>query len=184
MPNYRRARIEGATLFFTVVTFDRRALLTTELALRSLRGAWKETRGRLFFRTQAICILPDHLHCIWTLPDGDRDFSGRWRSLKSLLSRAYLDSGGWRGPVNASRREREETGLWQRRFWEHWIRDEEDLRRHIDYIHYNPVKHGYVRRVTDWPWSSFHRFVRKGWYEPEWGETEPEGLDELTTVGE
>jgi putative transposase len=184
MPNYRRARIEGGSFFFTLVTFDRRSLLTSELALRSLRGAWRETRKRLPFQTQAICILPDHLHCIWTLPDGDLDFSGRWRSIKSLFSRRYLEAGGCRGPLSASRRAREEAGLWQRRFWEHWIREEADLRRHVDYVHFNPVKHGYVRRAGDWRWSSFQRFVREGWYDPGWGEREPVGLGDLGSVGE
>jgi putative transposase len=184
MPNYRRACVEGASYFFTLVTYERRSILTTDLGLRCLRSSWRSTRRRRPFRTVAVCILPDHLHCIWTLPEGDHDYSGRWNMLKGLFSKRFLAAGGQHTPRNRSRRAREEAGLWQRRYWEHWIRDEEDLRRHVDYIHYNPVKHGYARRAGDWPWSSFQRFVREGWYEPGWGEAEPVGLGDLGSVGE
>ena len=111
-------------------------------------------------------LLPDHIHCIWKLPEGNHDYSGRWREIKKRVSR-HLD---------AHTDRRKERGLWQRRFWEHLIRDEEDWRRHVDYIHYNPVKHGLVKRVSEWPWSSFARAVERGWYPADWGATEPSGI--------
>ena len=117
------------------------------------------------FQIDGIVILPDHLHTLWTLPEGDDDYSLRWRQIKSAFSRR-LDEGE---TVSASRSRKRERGVWQRRFWEHTIRDDEDFARHLDYIHYNPVKHGHVKRVADWPYSSFHRHVQQGIYSLEWG---------------
>lgn len=117
------------------------------------------------FRIEAAVILPDHLHAIWTLPDGDRDFSTRWMLIKAGFSR-QLESGERR---SKSRFVKGERGIWQRRYWEHFIRDEEDLARHADYIHYNPVKHGHVRQIKDWPHSTFHRHVNRGMYPIDWG---------------
>jgi putative transposase len=121
------------------------------------------------FRTDAVCLLPNHLHCIWTLPESDSNYSVRWKEIKRLFAKQYLELIGPGGVRNASHLKQGEAAIWQRRFWEHTIKDEEDLRRHIDYIHYNPVKHGLVQNVCDWPWSSFHRYVRKGSYGLDWG---------------
>jgi len=127
-------------------------------------------RGRFPFTIDAVCLLPDHIHCIWRLPDGDADYSVRWKEIKRLFSRSYIDQVNPGDLRNESRVSRGEAAIWQRRFWEHLIRDEEDYSRHLDYIHYNPVKHGLVQRVSAWPWSSFHRYVSMGYYEMGWGE--------------
>jgi len=113
----------------------------------------------------AIVVLPDHLHCVWTLPEGDADNASRWAQIKSGFSRR-LPAGEWRSARRIARRER---GIWQRRYWEHLVRDEEDLRRHVDYVHFNPIKHGHVARLADWPHSSFHRWVGAGVYAGNWG---------------
>ena len=164
MTNYRRANLEGGYYFFTVVTYRRRRFLTDELARTCLRTAWEETRRRSHFDVVASCLLPDHLHCVWKLPEGDRDFSLRWSRIKAGFTRRYLPAGGAECSRSPSRDRKRERGVWQRRFWEHQMRDEEDLQRHIDYIHYNPVKHGLVERVEDWAWSTYHRYVREGIY--------------------
>jgi putative transposase len=163
MTAYRRNTIAGATYFFTVNLADRRlALLTGNI--ECLRAAFRATRLRHPFAINAIVILPDHLHAIWTLPQEDHDFALRWSLIKANCSRALP----WGEPVSDSRRRRRERGTWQRRYWEHTIRDEDDFAQHVDYIHFNPVKHGYVARVSDWPYSSFHRMVRLGLYPAEW----------------
>jgi putative transposase len=130
-----------------------------------LRSAYTSAQKRYPFKTIAICILPDHLHAIWSLPPDDADFPLRWNLIKGGFSRGL--------PASADRTEskisRREKGIWQRRYWEHAIRDDADLARHVDYIHFNPVKHGYVSKVRDWPHSSFHRFVAKGILPPDWG---------------
>jgi putative transposase len=118
------------------------------------------------FSIDAIVILPDHLHCIWQLPEGDNNFPERWRQIKRFVSI------GLKSTLN----ERNEKDLWQRRYWEHLIKDEEDWRRHIDYIHYNPVKHGYVERPADWPYSSFKIAMKRDWYEATWGDSEPPNI--------
>ncbi len=164
MTNYRRANIAGAAYFFTANLADRReTLLTDHIGL--LRAAFQYVRDRHPYTTEAIAILPEHLHVIWTLPAGDADFSTRWRLLKTEFSRR-LPEGERR---TASRADKGERGIWQRRYWEHLIRDEQDFARHVDYIHMNPVKHGYVQRVSDWPYSSFQRFVEAGMLPPDWG---------------
>ena len=170
MPEYRRAFLPGGSYFFTVVTFNRRPILTQSLARQILGNVWRSVQERYPFTVDAICLLPDHIHCIWTLPENDTNYSMRWSAIKGQFSMQYLVNGGKEGLRNASRQRTGEAAIWQRRFWEHLIRDEDDLRRHIDYLHYNPVKHGLARRVTDWQWSSFHRYVRSGYYEREWGE--------------
>ncbi|KQO41254.1 transposase [Pseudomonas chengduensis] len=164
MPHYRRERIPGATYFFTVTLADRRSrLLVEEIAL--LRQVYVEASKRMPFKTVAICVLPDHLHAVWELPEDDRDYSRRWALIKSQFSRALPAMAS----VSASKSRRREKGVWQRRFWEHRIRDEEDLARHVDYIHFNPVKHGLVSQVGDWPYSSFHRYVGRGLLPADWG---------------
>ena len=129
-----------------------------------LRGAFRQTRERHPFTTDAIVVLPDHLHAIWTMPEGDRDFATRWRLIKSTFSRSFATG----EPVSASRVAKRERGIWQRRYWEHTIHDEDDFGRHVDYVHINPVKHGLVTRVRDWPHSSFHRMVKLGMYPEDW----------------
>ena len=163
MPQYIRAHVPGGSFFFTVALLERkRDLLVSRIDL--LRAAFREVRHRRPFHIDAIVVLPDHLHCIWTLPEGDADFSTRWRLIKTIFS--------WGIPSierrSACRQARDERGIWQRRFWEHAIRDARDFEAHVNYIHFNPVKHGHVDRVVDWPHSSFHRFVREGRYPVDW----------------
>ncbi|MCH9022693.1 MAG: transposase [Planctomycetes bacterium] len=168
MTDYRRAKASGQYYFFTVVTYDRRELFYEDDARRCLRHAWRVVREKRPFELTAVCLLPDHLHCVWKLPQGDADFSTRWSSIKGVFTREYLKQGGRDGLRNVSRQRRREAAVWQRRFWEHQIRDEDDLQHHVDYIHFNPVKHGLVTKVADWPWSTYHRYVKMGGYGGEW----------------
>ncbi len=173
MPDYRRAWVPGGTFFFTVVTYGRRPILTGEAARVALRHAMARTRHDHPFELDAIVILPDHLHAIWTLPVGDADFSTRWRLIKARFTRGWLPSDEARGGgissrptfVRASRGERD---VWQPRFWEHAIRDEGDLERHLDYVHYNPVKHGLAGCPHGWAWSSFGRLAGESVYRADW----------------
>ena len=128
------------------------------------------------WRTIAVVLLYDHLHVLWSLPAGDADFSGRWQKIKIRFTQDWLAAGGEEAAVTAAQAARRHRGVWQKRFLEHLVRDEEDLSNHCDYIHYNPVKHGYVKRPWDWPHSSFRRFVAEGHYPEHWGDTEPPGL--------
>jgi putative transposase len=164
MTDYRRAFIAGGTYFFTVNLEDRRSRLLTE-HMGLLRAAFRYTRKRHPFVFEAVVVLPDHLHAVWTLPEGDVDFPLRWQLIKATFSRE-LPSGEF---VSRSRARKGERGIWRRRYWEHAVRDQDDFDRHLDYIHFNPVKHGYVPRVRDWPYSSFHRMVRLGSYPGDWG---------------
>ena len=163
MTNYRRNFVSGGSYFFTVNLANRRLRLLTD-HIDILKAAFRDTRARHPFTIDAVVVLPDHLHAMWTLPDGDRDFDTRWRLIKSSFSRALPKD----EDISASRLNKGERGIWQRRYWEHTLRDEGDLGRHFDYIHFNPVKHGYVNRVQDWPYSSFHRMVRLGIYPSDW----------------
>jgi len=160
---YRRARFPGGYYFFTVVTFERRKLFTKELGRRCLRHAIEVIQEVRPFVTIAICLLPEHLHCVWKLPEGDADYSQRWASIKSIFSREYRKNGGTEGYRNCSRRRTQEAAIWQRRFWEHQVRDEDDLQHHVNYIHFNPVKHHLVEKVDDWPWSTYHKYVKEGY---------------------
>jgi len=164
---YRRARIAGAAYFFTVVTYQRRRFLCTPDNAERLRQAFRVVMNHHPFEIDAFVLLPDHLHCIWSLPPRHRDFSMRWRLIKSHFSRACQTEG--RTPLTASQTNKGERAIWQRRFWEHCLRDEEDFARHVEYIHYNPVKQGLAAAPRDWPYSSFHRYVRDGILDPEWG---------------
>jgi putative transposase len=164
MPRYRRAKIAGGTFFFTVAIADRSDdLLVREI--ERLRRVYRSVQIRHPFETIAICVLPDHLHALWSLPDGDADFPRRWNLIKSGFSRG-LDAAA---ALTGRRVTKREKGLWQRRYWEHAIRNEADLARHIDYIHFNPVKHALVSRVSDWPHSSFHQYVAHGDLLEDWG---------------
>ena len=165
MTEYRRFYHPGATWFFTVNLAERRGnrLLTERIDV--LRAAFAHVKAHHPFTIDAIAVLPDHLHCILTLPDGDSDFSTRWGLIKSHFSR-NIEKGE---RISKSRGKRGERGLWQRRFWEHLIRDEMDYQQHIDYIHWNPVKHGWAQCVKEWPYSSFHGYVRRGVYPEDWG---------------
>jgi putative transposase len=164
MSRYRRAKIEGGVFFFTVALADRSSDVLIRHVDRLRRIYASVQKGRPF-ETVAICILPDHLHAVWSLPAGDTDFAFRWSLIKSGFSRGIAVT-GLRSRSNIAKREK---GLWQRRYWEHAIRDDADLERHVDYIHFNPVKHGYVPRVCDWPYSSFRRYVAEGVLPPDWG---------------
>src|SRR5712691_4528445 len=164
MTSYRRNFVPGGSYFFTVNLAERHLRLLTDHA-DCLRGAFRYARGRHPFTVEAIVILPDHLHTIWTLPDGDADFAVRLQLIKASFSRA-LPLGEM---ISRSRASRGERGIWQRRYWEHTLRDEGDFARHVDYISFNPVKHGHVTRARDWPYSSFHRMVRLGIYPEDWG---------------
>ena len=169
MSNYRRWRVEGGVYFFTVVTHQRQRFLVDEEARCCLRNAFLRVRARRPFRMVAVVLLPDHLHAIWELPRGDADYVTRWRQIKTTFTRSYLQFMTGERTLSESRRKRDEHAVWQRRFFEHTCRDESDLKRCVDYVHVNPVKHELVKRVRDWPWSSFHRYVRMGEYDIEWG---------------
>lgn len=168
MPNFRRLRLPGHTWFFTVVTHRRQPILTNPQVLAALRTAIIEARRALPFEIQGWVVLPDHLHCLWQLPETDTDYASRWARIKMATGRrcAGIVSDALRTP---SMRKRNESGLWQPRYWEHAIRDEVDWQRHMDYIHYNPVRHGHVAEVRDWPYSTFHRLVAEGRYPADWG---------------
>jgi putative transposase len=164
MPNYRRRFEPGGCWFFTVNLHDRRSNLLTE-NISALRDSTRRVLRRHPFRIEAFVVLPDHLHAIWTLPPGDSDFPTRWRLIKTHFSRA-IPHGETLTPTRAERGER---GVWQRRYWEHLVRSEFELGKYIEYCAINPVKHGLVRRAADWPYSSFHRDVRKGIFSENWG---------------
>jgi putative transposase len=162
MVQYRRNLLEGGTYFFTVTLADRRSSVLVD-HIGALRAAFRTARQDRHFAIDAIVILPDHLHAILTLPQGDADFTGRWRRIKGYFSTRLLAAGN---PIK--RHTNGELALWQRRFWEDTIRDDDDFSRHVDYIHYNPVKHHMVTRVRDWPHSSFHLYVRNGLLPEDW----------------
>lgn len=169
MPEFRRSFLPGGTFFFTVVTYKRHQILTNQISRTLLHDAFQNVKNRYPFRVDAICLLPNHLHCIWTLPEGDSNYAMRWKEIKRIFSRQYGRQFGSPEKRNQSREKRQESTVWQRRYWEHTIRDEKDLSIHVEYIHYNPVKHGLVNRVADWQWSSFHRYVAMGFYDASWG---------------
>jgi putative transposase len=164
---YRRAKVPGATYFFTVVTYQRQNLFQHPQLVTVLRQSVRSIKQRHQFIIEAMVVLPDHLHCIWTLPNDDANFSMRWQLIKSAFSRRCPDL--YRQHLSSSRHAKGEQGVWQRRFWEHKIQDEQDFAHHVDYIHYNPVKHGLVSAPNDWMYSSFHRYVQSGCYQIDWG---------------
>jgi putative transposase len=162
MSNYRRAYIPGGTYFFTVVTYKRKPILCSPSAIQRLKDSFNYTKEKHPFSIEGLVILPDHIHCIWQLPEKDSDFSKRWNMIKRHFSLG----------MTKDTNHRREKNIWQRRFWEHAVRDEKDFQRCLDYIYYNPVKHGYVQKPLDWIYSTFKRDVAKGFYSKDWGSNE------------
>lgn len=168
MSRYQRSTTPGTSYFFTLVSYLRRPVLCDEPVRVALRHAIQTTRRELPFSIDAWVLLPDHLHCIWTLPEGDASFSARWSKIKRRVSLACRSEYRKEELLTPSRRRRHESTVWQRRYWEHMIRDDADMAAHFDYVHYNPVRHGLVAQAGDWPWSSFHRCVRQDLYPADW----------------
>jgi putative transposase len=162
MVQYRRNFVPGGTYFFTVTLADRTSSILVD-HVSALRMAFRVARQERPFTIEAIVILPDHLHAIWTLPPDDSDFSGRWKRIKAYFTHRLVAAG-----VPVKRHSNGEYALWQRRFWEHTIRNEVDFARHVDYVHFNPIKHKLVTRVCEWPHSSFHLYVRRGVLPLDW----------------
>lgn len=176
MTAYRRNFIPGGSFFFTVNLADRRSRLLIE-KIDLLRESFRYTRARRPFTVDAVVVLPEHLHAIWTMPSGDADYATRWRLIKTVFSRG-IEAAERR---STSREGKGERGIWQRRYWEHTLRDERDFERHYDYIHFNPVKHGHVSTVSEWPYSSYQRFVELGVYQVDWASGKN---DEASDFGE
>ena len=173
MPNFRRNFVRGGTYFFTCVTYQRQPILTTALGRRCLREAILKVKHDHPFDIVAIVLLPDHWHTIWSLPPGDDRYPLRWMRIKEEFTERWLGGGGTELPQSESRIRKRQRGIWQKRYWEHTVRDEDDLKRCADYCHWNPRKHKLVQRVRDWEWSSFHRFVSEGEYDLDWSGIDP-----------
>jgi len=168
MSDYIRAKSEGASYFFTLVSYRRQNILCDQAIRKALHSAVVEAQGRYPFGIDAWILMPDHLHCIWTLPDKDANYSRRWSFIKrkvSLKCQEYKNE-SW---INRSKTKHRESTIWQRRFWEHKIRDQKDFENHMDYIHYNPVKHGLCESPLLWPYSTLHKLVKSGHYPIDWG---------------
>ena len=165
---YRRAFVAGGSFFFTLVTEKRRPLFASAEVVDVLRDAFRSVRSTRPFALDAIVVLPDHLHCVWTLPPGDADFATRWRLIKTRFTKRCDPA--LRPIPNSVQASRQEQALWQHRYWEHILRDEKDYEHHVEYIHYNPVKHGHVASPMAWPYSSFSRYVEAGIYAANWGQ--------------
>ena len=160
---YRRNRVEGGSYFFTATLQNRKSSLLVD-KIDVLRAAVREVLREHAFQIDAWVVLPEHLHAVWTLPPGDAAYSYRWQQIKGKFTHQLVKAG-----MPIRKNHRGEYDLWQGRFWEHTIRDEADFSHHIDYVHYNPIKHGWVEKLTDWPYSTFHRYVKSGDYAPDWG---------------
>jgi len=169
MSDYRRLYIPGGTYFFTLVAYRRQTIFADDARVELLRQAFREVKAKRSFDVLAAVILPDHLHCLWRLPEGDADFSTRWQMVKTNFSRH----------IPAKTRKNGAKTVWQPRFFDHCIRDEYDVHKHLDYIHYNPVKHGLVASPGDWPHSSFGRFVAQGLYPSNWGGVAPSDVEDM-----
>ncbi len=163
MPDYRRNRVPGGTYFFTVNLLERKYGLLVEY-IDCLREAVRMVRLNQPFHIDAWVVLPDHMHCVWTLPEGDADYSSRWKAIKIAFSKSMPKT----ERLSAVRIAKGERGIWQRRYWEHTIRGEQDYAAHVDYCHINPLKHGLVKQVANWPYSSFHALVKAGVYPANW----------------
>ena len=162
MVAYRRNFVPGGTYFFTVTLRDRSSRLLVE-RIDDLRAAYARVQRDRPFTTEAIVVLPEHLHCIWTLPDGDADYSGRWRAIKARFTMASR-----KADVPMLKDSAGAYDVWQRHFWEHTIRDERDFENHVAYIHFNPVKHDHASRPVDWPHSSIHKYIERGVLNADW----------------
>jgi putative transposase len=169
MLDYRRAFVPGGTFFFTLVTAGRAPILTDPTALSLLRSCIRDAQRRRPFTIQSFVLLPDHLHTIWTLPQDDADFSIRWSDIKGNFTREWLRTGGAEAVITDAQRDEGRRGVFQPRFMEHTIGDEDDFIAHIEYGHFNPVKHGMVTKPADWPHSTLHRYIRLGLYPSDWG---------------
>ena len=179
MPNYRRNYVKGGTYCFTVLTYKRQHILQG-IAIDLLRESFRGCMTEKPFKIEAIVILPEHIHCIWKLPPDDSDYPVRWKDTKSAFTKKYIKKVG--EPLikpTLSMQKKGEKAIWQRRYWEHTINSDEDYKVQFDYIHYNPVKHGWVKAPKDWPHSSFHHSVKKGIYTENWAGP-PEGFPEGT----
>ncbi len=170
MPIYVRSKTSGGTFFFTVVSFQRRRIFANPKYAELLNNIIKEVRNEFPFTREAWVFLPDHLHCIWTLPADEADYSKRWGIIKARFTKAITPGAGKSALLTGSKIRQRESTIWQRRFWEHQIRGERDLKMHLDYIHFNPVKHGLAKSPGDWPYSSFREFVNRKLYPIDWGE--------------
>jgi len=166
---YRRALIPGGRYFFTLVTERRRKIFIDDVQVERLRQAFRQVMRKRPFIIDAAVVLPDHLHCIWTLPPDDVDFPTRWRLIKTWFTKH--DDSTCQIERTGSRIKQGEPAIWQHRYWEHFLRDELDFEQHVHYIHYNPVKHGYVHKPADWKYSSFHHYVKQGMIPHQWGES-------------
>jgi putative transposase len=175
---YQRSQTPGATYFFTVVTHERKRVLCLDENPRLLGHALETVKAKYPMIVDAIVLLPDHLHCLWTLPPGDSDYSKRWMLIKSHFTRVCHDP--FESRQISSRIAKRERYIWQRRFWEHQIRDDMDFMRHVEYIHYNPVKHGWTAAPSEWKYTSFHRYVKEGKYAVDWGANEVVSFDDMT----
>ena len=166
--HYRRAFTPGGSFFFTLVTHQRRPVFISGETVEVLRNAFRAVRASRPFEIDAIVVMPDHLHCIWTLPPSDADFSTRWRLVKTWFTKHCEPT--QRPMPSPTQQARRAQAIWQQRYWEHRLRDEADVAHHVDYIHYNPVKHGLAASPMDWPYSSFQRHVQAGIYPANWGQ--------------
>ncbi len=184
MSDYRRYFVPGGTYFFTIVTYDRHPILTDDLGRLHLHNAFIKIKRKMPFHQLACCLLPEHLHAIWIMPPNDANYAIRWKRIKEEFTQAWLAAGGREAHVTPSQQKRGERGVWQPRFWEHTLEDENDLEAHFDYIHWNPRKHRLVTRIQDWPWSTFHKHVRLGHYAMDWGGTEPTNFSTIESFGE
>lgn len=169
MSSYKRNFVDGGTFFFTVVSYKRQKIFTSPSFRTALRKAIKKTQQQYPFEINAWVLLPNHIHCIWTLPNNDKDFSLRWAMIKNSVSQQCKYTLYNNALLTPSKIERNESTIWQRRFWEHTIKDESDYQKHLDYIYWNPVRHGHVSSVNEWPFSTFHRDVQAGLYDEGWG---------------
>jgi len=166
MSKYKRIYLPDRSYFFTVVTANRKTIFAEDKNVQFLKAAFRYVQSRKPFKMDAICVLPDHLHCIWTM-QGDYNYSIRWQMIKTHFSRRYRHQNP----------ESKHIKIWQPRYWEHMIRDQDDFHRHIDYIHNNPVKHDWVKSARDWPYSSFTKYLTKGGYDAGWGDCEPVSIN-------
>ena len=168
MPNYRRVQTQGASYFFTVVSYQRQMILCDEPVRKALRKSITAVQTLYPFKIEAWVLLPDHLHTIWTLPQGDSNYSKRWSMIKRKVSLECSFAYKNIALINRSKHKHRESTFWQRRFWEHQIRDQDDYNNHMDYIHFNPVKHGLCDVAVEWPYSTLHKLIKEGVYAADW----------------